>query len=137
MAKEIKTFSKESLLETVEEFRKDNKVNKSLLTFDWMDNFVAKICPDRIDEYSKACAKIQKVTKKNETGTVKNIKEVREYFLKTFLPDLTDEAIEERKEQERLAKLKAKEEAKKEKERLANLSVEEQIKERLKKLIEE
>ena len=36
MAKEIKTFSKESLLETVEEFRKDNKVNKSLLTFDYL-----------------------------------------------------------------------------------------------------
>ena len=129
MSKEEKVFTKEKFLEEIEIFRKQDKINKTMLSLDWMDNYVAKVCPEKIEEYIKACAKIKKRPDKNGEMR-KDVSGVRDFFIETFLPDLTDDAIKARKE----AKKAAKEAEKEEKKRFAELPLEDQLRAKLESL---
>lgn len=127
---EKKKFKKAELEAQVKEFLEKNKINKTMLTLDWMDSYVAKFHPEKIEEYAKKCASF--LTKKGELDEKMrvDIKAIREYFIAEFLPALTDEAILKRKIEE---KKKALEEKMKEK----KLSPEEIIKQKLHKLMKE
>ena len=139
MAKE-KKYTKAELEAKAKEFLEKGKLNKTTLSLAWMDSYVAKLFPDRITEYVKACAELptvnQKRTKADGTKQdveVKDIEGVRKVFIEKFFPDFTEEAIEKRKAEE-----KAQREAKKaEKKRREALPLEEQLAIRLKELAEE
>lgn len=128
----IKIISKEQIEKDIAEWREKHKVNKTVLSFAWMDSYVIYFCNDKqIDEWSIKASDVPKVEKK-KGGSVSNVKKVREMFLETFLPDLTDEAIEKWKEDE----AKRKEAEKAEMERLKNLTPAEQLKLKLQKMKE-
>ena len=132
MYREGKDISREKLQADIDEFTTKGKINKSTLTLDWMDNYVAKFHPEDIEKYIKSCAKIPNLKKKNDKGEVVDVKTVREKFVKEYFKEFTDEAIEEKKKEK-----KAEKEAKKaEKERLKTLSVEEQLTYRMNRLKE-
>lgn len=129
-----KNIAKAELKKAVALFNKAGQIDKTVLTIDWMDNYVAKFHPEKLEEYAKKCASIPPITV-NLTASEKtrqkvDIKKVREYFIGEFFPELTDEKVKERKKAEKASKKKKKEEKKK-------LSPEEKILEKLKRLQEE
>ena len=125
-----KTFKKKELQATAEEFIKNEKINKTILSLDWMDAYVAKLHPDKIEEYAKKCASFETKTGEKDNKKRIDIKEIRKYFISEFFPDLTEEAIEKRK-----AEAKAKKEA--EKAKKEELTPEQIIAKKLKELAEE
>jgi len=128
--KDVKDIPQEELQATVDKFKKDGKLNKTTLSLVWMDNYVAKFHPEKIDEWATKCALIPKKTRKKDGLAVKDVEAVRNIFIKDYFPDYTDDAIKDRK-----AADKAKKEAEKaEQERINNLPLEEQLKLRLQKL---
>ena len=139
MAKE-KKYTKAQLEAKAKDFLEKGKLNKTTLSLAWMDSYVAKLFPDRITEYAKACAELptvkQERTKADGTKQdveVKDIEGVRKVFLKMFFPDFTEDAIKERN-----AEKKAQREAEKaEKKRREALPLEEQLALRLKDLAKE
>ena len=149
MAKK-KVYTKESLIADAESFRKEDKggFNKTAMTLDWMDNYVAKVEPETSEEWMDMCLNIPLKTLKDKDGndktrTVKNdgtektveeqrkdIGVIREKFIAKYFPNQTDEAIEKRKEEEK----KRKEKEKAEKEEMKNLSPEERFRKKMEKL---
>lgn len=128
-----KKFTKAELEATAKRFIEEMKLNKTTLSFDWMDNYVAKLFPEKIDEWVKKCASIPKKPREKDNKPVKDIEAVRTAFIAEFFPDFTEEAIEKRK-----AEKKAQREADKaEKERIKALPLEEQLKLRLERLTKE
>lgn len=125
-----KTFKKKELQEKAQEFISNEKINKTILTLDWMDSYVAKLCPEKIDEYAKKCASFEIKADGKDSKKRIDIKGIREYFIAEFFPTLTDEAIAQRK-----AAAKAEEEAKKA--NAEKLTPEQQIAKKLKELAEE
>lgn len=125
-----KTFKKKELKEKAQEFISNEKINKTILTLDWMDSYVAKLCPEKIDEYAKKCASFEIKADGKDSKKRIDIKGIREYFIAEFFPTLTDEAIAQRK-----AAAKAEEEAKKA--NAEKLTPEQQIAKKLKELAEE
>ena len=125
-----KTFKKKELQEKAQEFIGKEKINKTILTLDWMDSYVAKLCPEKIDEYAKKCASFEIKADGKDSKKRIDIKGIREYFIAEFFPTLTDEAIAQKK-----AAQKAEAEAKKAKEE--KLTPEQQIAKKLKELAEE
>ncbi len=125
-----KKFKKKELQEKAEEFIKAEKINKTILTLDWMDSYVAKLFPEKIEEYAKKCATFETKADGKDSKKRIDIKSIREYFIQEFFPSLTDEAIAARK-----AAKKAEEEAKKAK--AETLTPEQQIAKKLKELAEE
>ena len=125
-----KTFKKKELQEKAQEFISNGKINKTILTLDWMDSYVAKLCPEKIDEYAKKCASFEIKADGKDSKKRIDIKGIREYFIAEFFPTLTDEAIAQRK-----AAAKAEEEAKKA--NAEKLTPEQQIAKKLKELAEE
>lgn len=134
MAK-AKEFTRESIAADVEAF-KAGKFSKTNMTADWMDNYVAMFATDTMEEYIKFCLSVpmkdsKRVKKvKDENGNVSeekimiiDTKPIREYFIKTYFPEYTEEAIKAAKEA-----AKAKKAAEKaEKEKIAALSPEEKF----------
>lgn len=109
--------------------------NKTKMTLDWMDTYVACNKPDEIEKWAKECAGIdpKEITDKNGNQfTRANVAEVVKLFLNTFFPDFTDEAIAKKKEEAKKKKQAEKEEA----EALKQLSPEEQILAKLNKIKE-
>ncbi len=128
-----KKFTRAELEATVKKFLEEQKLNKTTLSFDWMDNYVAKFYPEKIGEWVKKCASIPKKPREADGKEVKDIEAVRTAFIAEYFPDFTEEAIEKRK-----AEKKAQREAEKaEKERIKALPLEEQLKLRLEALKED
>jgi len=127
---ERKNIAKEILEADVKKFLEDKKLNKTTLSLDWMDNYVAKFHPEKIVEWAKKSASIPKKAREKDGKLVKDIETVRTAFIAEFFPDFTEEAIKERK-----AKEQAEKEAKKaEKERINALPLEERLRLELEKL---
>lgn len=133
MAK-AKEFTRESIAADVEAF-KAGKFSKTNMTADWMDNYVAMFATDTVEEYIKFCLSVPmkdskrvKTVKKGDKIEEEKImiidtKPIREYFIKTYFPDYTEEAIKAAKEA-----VKAKKAAEKaEKEKIKSLSPEERF----------
>ena len=129
-----KKITREEIEAVIEEI-KSGKLNKTKLTIDFMDSYVAKVHPEKIDEWIKNCLSIPEKSKKigGKEKLSKDVQEIRKYFIATFFPEQTEEAKEaekERAKKEREAK-KAAQEAKK------NLSPEELFRQRMNELAEE
>lgn len=120
MAKKV--FTKESIQADIDKFIEDGQFNKTTVSMDWMDAYVAKFQPADIATYVKDCLAIPAITTSNGKER-KDTKGVREYFMKKYFPDYTDEAVEARKAEAK----KKREEELAEKKRLENASLEEQL----------
>lgn len=105
MAKKV--FTVESITADVEAF-KAGEFSKTNMSVDWMDNYVAKIEPKTIDKYIKDCMKIPMA--KHKIGgvekEVKDTKAIRKYFIATYFPEYTEEALNAKKEAEKRRKRK-------------------------------
>lgn len=129
-----KTFTREEIENTIAEF-KANGLNKTKLTRDFMDNVVAKLHPEDINEWVEKCSSFPAKTRKIG-GVEKNVpddKSVRKYFIEKYLPEFTDEAVAEAK-----AKKKAEREARKaEREAEKNKTPEEKFRDKMARLSKE
>lgn len=127
-----KVYTKEELLENAEAFRSEKGFTKTDMNIDWMDNYVAKIHPEDIEEWIKICMAIplkkRKIGKDNKNA--KDIKAIRKAFLSKYFPEQTDEAKEKKKEEER----RIKEEEKNRKEEEAKLTPEERMRKKMAEL---
>ena len=114
-----KEYTRESIAADIESF-KAGKLSKTNLTIDFMDAYVAKFQPEKIDEWIKKCVSIPMVKRKigGNEKEVKDSKAIREYFIATFFPEQTEEAKKAAKE----AANKAREAAKAAKEAEKKLS---------------
>lgn len=131
MAKEKITAAQ--IQEDINGFIKKGQFNKTTLSLDWMDNYVAKFKAETLEDWAKFCAAVPKFIREKDKKAVVDVKAVREHFIKTYFPDYTDEAVEDRK-----AKKKAEREAQRaEKEKEKNLSLEEKLLLKLKRLKDE
>ena len=144
MSKDTKTYSREELLEIKDKLILSNgTVNKQLLTIDYMDNYAAKLGTEKEKEsyigkvvaipMEDILSAADRTPQKKSDGTTKqrvNKKAVMNAFLEVFFPEYTDEAIEKKKEEKRLAK----EAAKKAKEEEKNLTPEEIFRRKMEKL---
>lgn len=125
-----RNIAKEKLEADVKKFLEDKKLNKTTLSLDWMDNYVAKFHPEKIVEWAKKCASIPKKARVNDGKLVKDIEAVRTAFIAEYFPDFTEQAIKDRKAKE----LAEKEAKKAENERIKNLPLEERLRLELEKL---
>lgn len=131
--KKLKDIPKVKLMEDAEAFRNGSKkFTLTNMTVEWMDNYVAKLYPDTIDEWIKKCIAIPLVDRKiNGTNTkVKDAQTLRKIFVSLYFHEQSEEAKEAEK-----ARVKAeKARLKAEKEAFENLSPEEQFRLRMKEL---
>lgn len=130
MAKKV--YTRESIAADVEAFKK-GEFKKINMTLDWMDSFVAYCRPETVEEYIKACSAIAPITRKDGDKTIerRNLTEVRKYFIATYFPDFTDEALKAAKEARKAARSAAA--AAKEAEKA--MSVEDKFKAKMAKLM--
>lgn len=106
MAKKV--YTRESIAADVEAFKK-GEFKKINMTLDWMDSFVAFCRPDTVEEYIKACSAIPAITRTEGDKKIerRDLAEVRKYFIATYFPDFTDEALEAAKEARKAARAAA------------------------------
>lgn len=128
-----KEYTREQIAEDIVNFTSDNqKFSKSTMTIDWMDTYVAKFQPDKVEDWIKTCLSIPMVDRKigGKEKSAKNVKAIRNKFLEMFFPDYSDEALKKKKEAE-----KAKKQAKRaEKEAEKNLTPEEKFRKKMESL---
>ena len=109
MAKD-RNISRETLIADAENFVA-GEFSKTNMTINWMDNYVAKIQPNKVDEWIKVCCAIPEKTR-TDGKIIKDEKAIREVFIATFFPDQTEEAKKKAKEAKKA--LREAEKAKKE-----------------------
>ena len=129
-----KIFTREEIENTIAEF-KTNGLNKTKLTRDFMDNFVAKLHTEDMDQWVEKCLSFPATTRKigGVEKTVPDDKSVRKYFIEKYLPEFTDEAVAVAK-----AKKKAEREARKaEREAEKNKTPEEKFRDKMARLSKE
>lgn len=108
-----KQYTEDEIKEIVEKFINE-KENFNLWQFDSMDAYVAINHPEDLDKWMEKCFDIPK--KKQTNGKPRSdIKTIRKMFLEDYFPDHTEEAIKQRKleDKEKKAREKAEREARK------------------------
>ena len=126
MAKK-KIITRKQLKEDAEKFVEKQQMDKTILTLDWMDSYVAKLFPEKAEEYADKCSVLPMKTDSEDGKSRKDIVGIRKIFTEMFFNDLTDEKVKARKKAE-------KEKKKKEED---NRTPKERILDRLKELAEE
>lgn len=107
-----KEYTIESITADIEAF-KNGKFSKTNMTIDFMDNYVAKFQPNTINQWVEKCYSMPMIKRKigGNEREIKDTKAIREYFIATYFPDFTEDAIKANKEAKK-AKKKAEKELK-------------------------
>lgn len=130
MAKKNEYLEKQEVTKFFEEFENGEK-KRSDITLELMNAYVGYFHEEQIEEWVTACLSFADISymKKGEKATRKDVKSVREYFLKQYFYDKSEEGIKKAEEEQKAKK----EEEQKEKERIAQMTPEEKFREKMRR----